>query len=246
MTGPSNIMLKRLLNDINGSKADKKYRNEDGFTLVEVLIAIVIISIVTVVLLQGTMIAVSTLKINKAKTGAIAVANEKIELIRAMDYYDVDLTSVNPNWASETPGILEEGYTVIIDVSWVNGNSGTYKQLEVSILQDPMNVPVEVVTQIYPGEVIESIGDYPPAEDLYLEYDTGSGGGREIKMVWAAPETEKTIDKYRVYRDNIHIGDALTEIYIDYPGTSSDHTYFVIILYGDGTESVKSNEITTY
>ncbi len=241
----TNIMLKGSINNTNKLKFKNKFSSEDGFTLVEVLIAIVIISLVTALLLQGTLIAVNTLKMNKAKTGAIAVANEKIELIRAMNYTDVDLTSQNPNWAAETPGILEDGYTVTVDVSWVNGNTDSYKQLEVSIIQDPMNVPVEVVTQLYPGAVIESIGDYPPAENLYIEYDTGSGGNREIKLVWAAPDTEKTIDKYKVYSDNIYIGDALTELYIDYPGSSSVYTFYIIVLYGDGTESLKSNEITT-
>ena len=223
-------------------------RKENGFTLIEVIIAFLIISIITTVLLQGTIMSIDTLKLNKVKTKAIAVANEKIELIRAMDYSNIDISSENPNWLDENPELYEDGFDVSYNITWVNGETDSYKQLEVAVSRDPMHVPVVVITQLYPGGVIESIIDYPPAEYLTIEYDTGSGGGREIKLVWTAPDTEVTIVKYKVYRNNVNIGDATTEVYFDHPGNNKAYTYYVTVIYDeDGTEieSVKSNEVTT-
>ncbi len=238
-------MLKKLLNNANKIKRSKKFIGEDGFTLVEVMIAIVIIGIITAVLLQGTLVAVNTLRVNKAKTKAIAVANEKIELVRAMDYTDVDITSLNPNWLAENPRLLKDGYNVAIDVSWVYGEIDGYKQLAVTVFKEPMNMSVEVVTQLYPGGAVESISAYPPPLNLSVGYDIVEGGNREIQLVWTAPDTGYTIDKYIIYRDSEYIGDALTEMYIDHPGSSPTFIFYVTVLYGDGTESVISNELTT-
>ena len=238
-------MLKKLLNNANKIKRSKKFIGEDGFTLVEVMIAIVIIGIITAVLLQGTLVAVNTLRVNKAKTKAIAVANEKIELVRAMDYTDVDITSLNPNWLAENPRLLKDGYNVAIDVSWVYGEIDGYKQLAVTVFKEPMNMSVEVVTQLYPGGAVESISAYPPPLNLSVGYDIVEGGNREIQLVWTAPDTGYTIDKYIIYRDSEYIGDALTEMYIDHPGSSPTFIFYVTVLYGDGTESVISNELAT-
>ena len=238
-------MLRKLLNNTKKRKYDKESSGEDGFTLVEVLIAILIIGIITGVLLQGTMVAIRTLKLNKAKTGATAVANEKIELIRAMNYNNIDITSLNPNWMAENPGLLKEGYNIDIDVSWVYGEIDSYKQLAVTVFKEPMNMSVEVVTQLHPGGSVENISAYPPPLNLIIGYDIVEGGNREIQLSWTAPDTGYTVDKYKVYRDSEHIGDALTEMFIDHPGASPTFIFYVTTLYGDGTESVKSNELTT-
>ncbi len=238
-------MLRKLLNNTNKKKKYKRYIGEDGFTLVEVMIAIVVISIITVALLQGTLVAVKTLRVNKAKTEAIAIANEKIELVRTMDYSDIDITSLNPNWLADNPGLLKDGYNIVVDVSWVYGEIDSYKQVAVTVFKEPMNMSVEVVTQLYPGGVVESISEYPPPQDLIIGYDVVEGGNREIQLIWTEPNTGYTIDKYIVYRDSEYIGDALTEMYIDSPGASPTFIYYVTALYGDGTESVKSNELTT-
>lgn len=47
------------------------------------------------------MTAVNVLKINRAKTVSLAVASEKLELIKCMDYEDIEITGVNPDWVSE-------------------------------------------------------------------------------------------------------------------------------------------------
>jgi len=102
-----------------------------------------------------------------------------------------------------------------------------------------------VVTQIYPAAIITSVLEYPPPEFLTIEYDSGSGINREIKLVWVAPDTDNVVDSYNIYRDESQIGSSLTELYIDNPGSNNVFIYYVTAVYTDGTESIKSNEVQT-
>ena len=219
-------------------------KRDDGLTLIEIIIAIAILAIITVVLLQSTKLAVNTLKLNKTKTKAVAVANEKIETLRAMDYNDIEITAENPGWESGYPELLETGYTINYNVTWVSGEVDSYKQVEVTVSAAPMNTPIEVVTQIYPTSVVESIIDYPPPLNLYKEYDRGKGSNREIKLKWTAPDTELVIDRYNIYRNSVYLTNTPfgSETYIDYPG-GGKHGYYVTAVYEGDIESVKSNEI---
>jgi prepilin-type N-terminal cleavage/methylation domain-containing protein len=219
-------------------------KKDNGLTLVEVIIAIAVISIITFILLQSTRVAVNTLRLNEIKTKAIAVANEKIETLRAMNYDDIEITAENPDWVLDYPELSKDGYVINYDITWVSGVD-SYKQVEVTVSTDPMNTPIEVVTQIYPTSVVESIIDYPPPANLYIEYDNGSGSNREIKLSWTAPDTELVIDRYNIYRNSVYLASSSIETYIDHPGSNKKYTYYVTAVYEDGTESVKSNEVTT-
>lgn len=226
-------MLDFILKKINKYRAEK---NESGMTLIEVVIAFALISIITAVLIQGTSVAVNTLRINKARTESIAVANEKVELVRAMDYGDIDII--------ENQELLEDDYAITYNISWVDGDD-SYKQLMVTVKKEPMNNPIKVVTQIYPAGIITSVLEYPPPEFLYIEYDSGSGINREVKLVWDAPDTDDVVASYNIYREGSQIGSSLTEMYIDNPGSNNVFNYYVTAVYADGTESIKSNEVQT-
>lgn len=220
-------------------------KEDNGFTLVEVIIAIVVISIITVVLLQGTRVAVNTLRLNKIKTQAMAVANEKIEILRAMNYDKIKTEDEDPVWWSseeDYPELFKAGYTINYHITWVLDIVDSYKQVEVTVSTDPMNTPIEVVTQIYPISVVESLIDYPPPTNLYKEYDIGKGSKREIKLNWTAPDTELVVDSYNIYRDGVYLANSPVVTYIDHPG-GGKVGYYVTAVYEDGTESVKSNEL---
>ena len=61
-------MLKRFYNLIY--KKYTKYRSCNGFTLVEVLIAMFLIALMAVGLIQGTTVAINAVERNKEKTKA--------------------------------------------------------------------------------------------------------------------------------------------------------------------------------
>ena len=86
------------------AKTSKRLKEKNGMTLIEVVVAFLIIAIVSTVLVRGTITAVNTMRINKSKTEALAIANEKIEIIKAIDYSEIIITEEddedNPNNSS--------------------------------------------------------------------------------------------------------------------------------------------------
>lgn len=238
-------MLKRRY--IGLYKIIKDYRSCKGFTLIEVLMAIFLIALVTIGLIHGATIAATALKANKEKTKAVAVANEKIEFLKAMDYGDIGLTAEDPGWEMEFPELSETGYSIYYYSRWVDDEQDSYKQVMVSVANSEMNVPVEIVTQIYPtlGNTAEPESGYAAPVDLSVDYDTGNGADREVGLLWTEPDTENTIDSYNVYRDGDSISTVPTEMYIDNPGDDEDYTYYITTIYDDETESDPSNSVTT-
>ncbi len=238
-------------------KTSKRLKEKKGMTLIEVVIAFLIIAIVSTVLVRGTITAVNTMRINKSKTEALAIANEKLEIIKAIDYSEIIITEEddedNP-WTSnylELPDVIEDEFDILYDVTWVAGDSDGYKQLKVSVSGGYMNVPIDVVTQLYPpvGEEATIGNIYPPPGNLKLNSD--SGVPREVKISWNAPDTDKIISGYNIYRDSeftdinpINSSPSFTFFY-DYPGDDSEYTYYITVVYEGGIESVKSNSITT-
>ena len=238
----------------NSGRGKCNLKQERGFTLVEVVVAMVIISIISLALVSGTTTAVNVLKANRAKTLSAAVASEKLELIKCLSYEDIAITGtpVWDAWEAAHPELFNNDYTIDYDITWVDGVD-SYMQVEISVSKEPMGSPVIVISQIYPpkgsgGEIDE----HPPPEDLTIEYDLGSGGDREIRLVWEAPDTEELeieVDLYNVYRDDIFLGFASKgfEFYTDQPGDDDVYSYYVTAVYDDddGVESDPSNEVTT-
>ena len=224
-------------------------KNQEGFTIVEVVIALVIISIITVVLVRGTMVSVNTLKINREKTKALAIANEKIELIKAMNYKSI--VSEDPEWleAGEYPMLfeIEDGYDISYQVTDVYEGEGKYKQLEISVSREPMKVPISVISQIYPVMgTEEEVTEYPPPTGLEIESDILSGSDREIKLIWQPPDTELEVNRYNIYRGGSFITSAPIEEFIDKPGDDDVYSYYVTASYEDGIiESGPSNIVNT-
>jgi len=238
------------------AKTSKRLKEKNGMTLVEVVIAFLIIAIVSTVLVRGTVTAVNTMRINKSKTVALAIANEKIEILKAIDYSKILITEddgSNP-WLSEfQPDLAEiEGeFTISYLLTWVDagmdGDVDIYKQLKVSVFGDYMTVPVDVVTQLYPpvGEEA-SIGNiYPPPDNLRVISDEGEGESRLIILNWNAPDTDKGVSGYNVYRGGDFLKYSIIESCPDSPNDNNEYTYHVTTVYDDDIESVKSNSVST-
>jgi len=231
----------------NISRGKCTLKQEKGFSLVEVIIAIVVISIVTLVLVSGTMTAVNVLKINKAKTLCSAVASEKLELIKCMDYEE-DIDPDNPPLKADHPELFDDDYTIVYDVTWVDGED-SYKQVKIEVSKEPMGKPISVISHIYPtGETEGESAEYPSPLFLKIEDDSGSGLGRDIKLVWEAPVAEFGIHHYNIYRDDEatpFAGPSSTSYTDSYVGDNNVHSYYVTAVYSDGGVSGKSNEVTT-
>ncbi len=217
---------------------------EKGLTLVEVVIALLIISIITAIVIHSSIMAIDTSEYNKTKTIAISIANEEMEKIRAMDYGDIGIAGGDPEGTLESEAVNPEGYTINYDVSWVEGED-SYKQVAVSVFKQPMKVDVEVITQIYPSDSSGAGGEegHPAPTNLIITSDTGEGDSRAIVLEWSAPVTDLNIVEYKIYRDGSYIGSDDDTSYIDNPGGDGPYTYYVTALYEDGEESGPSNEV---
>jgi type II secretory pathway pseudopilin PulG len=237
-------------------KVSRRLKEKDGMTLVEVIVAFLIIAIVSTVMVRGTVAGVNTMRINKSKTEALAIANEKIEIIKAIEYSTIIVTSeddVDNPWMSYYPQLPEaEGeFTITYEVTKVYEDANAYKQLKVSVSGGYMIIPIDVVTQLYPpvGEEATIVNIYPPPNDLVIFSDEGEGESREIILNWEAPDTERVILKYYVYRNDLEFPVIVLfgfgEEYTDSPGTDDVYTYYIAAVYDGDVESVSSNQVTT-
>jgi type II secretory pathway pseudopilin PulG len=238
-----------MINLINNliNRIRNRSRNEQGMTLVEVVVAFFIIAIISTVLVRGTITAVNTLRNNRSKTGALAVANEKMEILKSLDYGDVLLTEEDEGWTDSYADLSDDVFTVDYEVSWDNDEENGAKLIKVSVSGDELRVPIEVVTKFFPAAGEEAtVGNiFPPPDNLEIQSDEGEGVNREVELVWIEPDTEKTILRYHVYRDDIQIGLALIGYFKDEPGDDNIYTYHVTAYYEDGMESVPSNSVST-
>jgi hypothetical protein len=243
-----------FLNRSNRDKLKALFKQESGLTLVEVIIALLIIAIITVILVRGSIVSVDALQVDRAKTMSLAVANEKLELLKNMEYVDVELVQEGEtgyeDWLDEHPELEEAGYDIGYSITWVNGEEYSYKQVELTIFKEPMKMPVKIITQVYPAEGEHGFYEdlYPAPENLIIEYDTGISippSGREIKLVWDAPDTELEIDRYHIYIDGAFLDNSLMETYFCHPGNNYNHSFCVTAFYTEGVESEASNTVTT-
>ncbi|MGM0365588.1 MAG: prepilin-type N-terminal cleavage/methylation domain-containing protein, partial [Actinomycetota bacterium] len=221
--------------------AQKKIKNQEGMTLVEIIIAFFIISLITGVVIHSSILAINTSRINKTKTLALAIINEEIEKMRAMEYDELGLVGRDPEGVLEEEVTTGDGFLVTYSVSWADEDK-TYKQVSVSAYKEPMLKNLEAITRIYPLSAIaqngEEPGQYPPPQNLALEQINS-----DILLSWESPDTDLTINEYRVYRDGSLIDTTMNLNYTDSPEQSQSHVYYVTAFYSDNTESEPSNEV---
>lgn len=119
-------------------------RNRRGFTLIEVLIAMIILTIVSVGLAKFVATFLHTVGTSTAKTVATAVAQEQLELIRA----DPDYTSLVANYNGNTT-VGFPGYPSMTRTTRVVRTTGSnprrdYTKVTVQVTEPTMGTPVNV------------------------------------------------------------------------------------------------------
>jgi len=221
----------------------KKIQVQDGFTLVEIIIAIFILSIVAGLVIHSSIMAVNTSKINRAKTTALAIVNQEIEKIRAMDYEDIGIIASDPEGILESQITTEGGYRIYYRIAWADQDEN-YKKVAVTGYKEPMVEEVKVITMVFPtfkASQDQSSTLYPAPSDLMLSPIDGTSN---IVLNWNSPDTTLTITGYSIYRNYSLLGNSLNNSYIDNPDPEIPYTYYVTATYEDNTESGPSNEVS--
>ena len=133
------------------SEVARRLRSEAGFTLIEVVLAAMMLAIISApisaIISQSAVIA----KIARERTGADQIAQTQIESIRALDYYSVGIVNGNPpgSLTAQTQNVLlPNGTAVTINrtVTYVADpiptayvTSADYKKVTVTVTRNSDN-----------------------------------------------------------------------------------------------------------
>ncbi|MCK5080917.1 MAG: hypothetical protein KAQ63_02035 [Candidatus Moranbacteria bacterium] len=101
----------------------RKDENRQGTTLIEVLVSIAVVSFLSTTIYLTLTGAVSNMGESKQRVGAVAIANEKMEVIRNLDYEEVGIIDgmiSGPMLALETVTRNGFDFDVYIDVRYVD------------------------------------------------------------------------------------------------------------------------------
>ncbi len=150
-----------------------KNQNQRGTTLIEVLLSITIISFLVLTIYLTLTSAVSNMGESKQRIGAVALANEKVEIIRNLDYEEIGTVGgiINgPMLASELITRNNFDYNVYIDIRYVDDPfDGTgvddlintdYKLVQVNVewLHSGGIESVEFVSSFVPNGIETNLG----------------------------------------------------------------------------------------
>ena len=95
-------MIKRLLT---------RARSQDGFGLIELIIALMILNIALLAIVGAfTASAVSLARASRVSTAA-ALANSHLELFRSLDYAEIELNTIDVNTATDATYRTEAGWS---------------------------------------------------------------------------------------------------------------------------------------
>ena len=118
-----------------------------GFTLIELMLALVILTIVLVSLAKHTGIFLHTVATSTARTTAAEVARERIGLVDM----DPSYTTLSATWAGSQTGF--PGFPRMQRVTTVNRVTGTaptrdYTVVTVRVSEPTMGSPIDVTTVV--------------------------------------------------------------------------------------------------
>ena len=119
-------------------------KNRKGFTLIEILIAMVILTIVSMGLAKFVATFLHTVGTSTAKTVATAVGQEQLELIRADPSYTTLVTNYNNVTTTGFPGYASMTRTTRVVRTTGNTPRRDYTRITVTVSEPTMGTPVNV------------------------------------------------------------------------------------------------------
>lgn len=132
------------------SRVSRSSNREQGFTLLEILVGLTILSIFLLAIIPLFVLSAKVLRQSNDKLIAANLANKELEKVRALSYDDVGITGGNPS------GVLNSDYDknadgktfhIKIRVNWVDGDFDGLFPTD----SDPRDYKRVVVTVSWPG-----------------------------------------------------------------------------------------------
>lgn len=187
--------------------------NQNGTTLIEVLVSIAVVSFLTTTIYLTLTGAVSNMGESKQRVGAVAIAHEKMEIIRNLDYEEVGVIDgiINgPMLALETVTRNGFDFDVYIDVRYVDDS------LDGVGLDDLINTDYKLVQVIVEWEHQEKIDSVEFVSSFVPDgVETNMGGGTLVLNTM-------TSGGEAVANVNIHLESIEDSPVVDY-STSTDN-----------------------
>jgi prepilin-type N-terminal cleavage/methylation domain-containing protein len=123
-------------------------KDRRGFTLIEIMIAMVILTIISVGLAKFVATFLHTVGTSTAKTVATAVAQEQLEMIRADPSYTTLVTNYNNLTTNGFPGYGSMSRTTRVVRTTGNNPRRDYTKVTVTVSEPTMGTPVAVTIVI--------------------------------------------------------------------------------------------------
>ncbi len=176
-------------------------RRDGGFSLVEVIIASAVIGLFFTGLFVGIQFSVKLIGTTKAKSGALAIANEHIEYARSLLYADIGTVAGIPSGnipQNATTSLNGTGYSIRTLIQFVDAPDDGLGGLDDNgILADYKEVKVEVSWDIgYGTSSIFLVTDIVPPG-----IETTDGGGTLTVNVFDADVQPLSGASVRLYND---------------------------------------------
>ncbi len=145
--------------------AQPAFNNKRGFTLIELMIAMMIIMISMLALLTSIVTSMSANTGNEIRNTAIKVTNETAEALLALPIDDAELTTGSTHTNSFTDDQRDKGfpdptqtirnYKVAYAITWnVTSPSANLKQIEIAVAYSHRNKNYTNVSLIYKHRAI--------------------------------------------------------------------------------------------
>jgi prepilin-type N-terminal cleavage/methylation domain-containing protein len=135
--------------------------NHSGFTLVEVLISVFILSMVVASASTAFVFAIKTTRDDEIRMTAMNLANDKVEYIRSLDFGNIgkvtygDPVGIIPD-ADENKLVNGLEYCINIQINWVNTDRD-YKIVRVNVVPKGMEKFIQTLETYVAKESFESV-----------------------------------------------------------------------------------------
>lgn len=129
----------------------KKYNNKNGYTLIEILVALAIMGIFFTAIFSIFRVVLTNSAISEARTTAVGLANQQLEMMRNLTYGDVATTEGWPQGdvpSEKIETVDNINYTIKTDVSYYDDPYDSYVPVD-TLGSDYKKVKVEVTWDKY-------------------------------------------------------------------------------------------------
>ncbi len=223
-----------------------KTKASAGFTLVEAMIVLLIFSLIAVCFYQTAILGIKYIRESKFKLEATALANEKMEIIRNLDYDDIGTTTSVPRGdilAEETVIQNTNTYYVSTFIKYIDdaydGKQGLvpndaipndYKEVKITVAwgTDPMKSRTVFLVSIFsPIGVEKSVG----GGTLALNILDNSGNGipqAQVRIKNQSEGVDMTVssdDTGNISLPSMPVGDRNYSLEVSKSGYYSANTY---------------------